>query len=78
MKLPYFYAMSDAELRAAYWATREALASADKVATYAAGIGNRRGATRMAGHVFTNLRALDIIAGLARKRGISLAREVTP
>lgn len=70
-----FKDMTDSQLRDAYWDTRAALASWDGIATLKAGMGDKRSANKAAGGVQRQLRNLDIIVAISRKRGMSLAKE---
>lgn len=72
---PRYLDMTPAELRAAYWAARDAVASWSDLApvTY-----SRRGRATVAGGVFRNVDRLDLIVNVARKRGIDLLAEHTP
>lgn len=66
--------MTPEDLRRAYWDTRALAASWDKMARPDM---SRRGRAKVAGGVLRNLRQLDLIVNVARKRGISLSREAT-
>lgn len=73
-KTPLFKDMSDDQLREAYWATRALTANADGIATLHANMGLRARANKSVGQIFRQLKNLDIIVAISRKRGISLAR----
>lgn len=63
--------MTDDDLRDAYWALRTALANSGNLACSTT---TRRGRQAAARGVGRNLRDLDLVVAIARKRGISLTR----
>lgn len=64
-----FKDMTDTDLVAAYWSTRNALANSGDLAC---AVTTRRGRQTAARGVGRNLRNLDIIVAIARKRGVKL------
>ena len=66
---PYFKGMTDEQLRDAYWAARNNAANWSNLAT-PRGKGSTR--SRAATGVLSNLRDLDLIIAIARKRGLDL------
>lgn len=74
--MPLFKDMTNEALVEAYWATREAISNADKIASMMADCGARRSASKSIGTIFRQQKNLDIIVAVSRKRGLSLARPV--
>lgn len=64
--------MSDDELREQYWGYRAISANCSDIG--ATGGFTRRGYGKVAAQQGRALKAIDIIVGIARQRGISLAR----
>lgn len=65
-----FKDMTDAGLIEAYWATRALVANADGIASMHAQVGAKRLANKGSGQVLRQLKNLDIIVAIARKRGL--------
>lgn len=69
---PYFKGMTDEQLRDAYWAARNNAANWANLATPRGKSSTR---SRAATGVLSNLRDLDLIIAIARKRGLDLLKE---
>jgi hypothetical protein len=66
-----FKDMNDEDLRAAYWSLRTAIANSGNLG---AACTTRSGSRKAAVGMDRNLRHLDIVCAIARKRGINLLK----